>query len=458
MEARSYFLPGIEPTEFADREFGPGEDRVTLRCPIVTRGLLTNVAGRITQARDAYLSSRPSSQIIAAIDSAVQRWLDPSYPLRQEAEALMPVVTGYSTQMVRRGLPELLAPFRREGLTALLEAELGDPQLLDDGRAQGSRLTTCILAGNIPVVAVGSIVHSLLLKSACLVKSSSGDPIFPVLFARSLAEADPELASALAVVWWQGGSEEVERAAFDVSGAVVVSGNDATIDSLKPLISPPARFVGYGHRISFAAIGREKLAQSTAKALAAKTAWDVGFFDQQGCVSPQAIYVEQRGKVAPSEFAEILAREMAQLEKRLPRGRLALEEASAIQQARAAWELRQAANDGLRLFRSDGSTAWTIVYEETPTLQPTCLNRTIRIVPIGDLSALPSAVAPMGRYLQTAGLAVSRKRLAPLASALASVGVSRVCPIGRMQYPPASWPHDGLPNLLNLVTWADDLG
>jgi hypothetical protein len=36
-----------------------------------------------------------------------------------------------------------------------------------------------------------------------------------------------------------------------------------------------------------------------------------------------------------------------------------------------------------------------------------------------------------------------------------SLGVSRFCPAGRMQYPPLTWHHEGRPVLADLVTWID---
>ena len=269
MEPRPYFLPGIEPSGFTDLEYGAGPDRVTLRTPLVTQSLLASAIDRITRARDQYLATLPIAHIVAAIDGAIERWMDPYYPLRQAAEEWLPAVTGYSRPMIREGLSHLLKPFRREGLLALLKAELGDPALLDNAEtgaraagATGPRLTTHILAGNIPAVAVESLVHALLVKSASLAKAASGDPLFPALFAQSLAEVDPDLAASLAVVWWKGGQEELERQALAASDAAIAYGGDSTIESIRHLAPPGIRLVTYGHRMSFAAIGREELARS----------------------------------------------------------------------------------------------------------------------------------------------------------------------------------------------------
>ena len=454
LAVQPYFLPGIAPQEYASAEYGTGRERVELRLPVATPSLLSAVALVITQARDTYLATLPVSRIVDVIDGAITRWLDPAYPLRQVAEELLPAITGYSRPMLRRGLPDLLRPFRRRGLLALLKGELGQSRKVK-ARAIGPRLTTHILAGNIPAVPVESLVHALLVKSASLVKTASGDPLFPALFAQSLAEVDPRLAASIAVLWWKGGQGGLERRAVDASDAVIAYGGDAAIESIRTLLPSHARFIAYGHRVSFAAIGRESLSQAALHRLAARAAWDVSFFDQQGCVAPHAIYVERGGEVSPLEFAQALAWEMERLERRLPRGRLMAAEAAAIQQARGAWELRQATGQPVALFQSPGSTSWTVAYEEDVGFQPSCLNRVVRVLPVDDLLQLPAILEPGRPFLQTVGLAVSKDRLAGLAANLARVGVSRVCPIGRMQHPPARWRHDGRPNLLDLLRWVE---
>ncbi len=460
MEVQPYALPGVKVEEFVDLEYGPSEERAILRLPVVTPAVLAAATESVTQARDGYLATIPVSQIVEVIAIAVERWQDPGYHLRVVVHELLPAITGYSTQMLQEGLPELLKPFGKDGLLALLESELRDPERLDSaagghrpGKLSGPRLVTHVLAGNIPAVAAESIVRALLVKSASLVKMASGDPLFPALFAQSLAEVDSKLGESIAVVWWKGGEQDLEKTAFSASDVVIAYGGDSSIQSIREAVPNGVRLIAYGHRISFGAIGREALRRSGLAALAARAAWDVGFFDQQGCVAPHAFYVERDGQATPAEFAEALAREMQRLEEKLPRGRLSAAEASSIQQSRATWELRQAAGDGVHLLlQSHASTAWTVVCEDTVPFQATGLNRVIRVVPIDDLSTLPSAVEGMRRFLQTAGLAVSRKRLGPLSRALAEVGVTRVCPIGRMQHPPAAWPHDGRPNLVDLLT------
>ncbi len=218
-------------------------------------------------------------------------------------------------------------------------------------------------------------------------------------------------------------------------------------------VPPGVRFVGHGHRLSLAVIGRETLAYDSVESLAERLAYDVSLFDQQGCVSPHVVYVERGGTIAPQEFAESLAQAMAAFERDMPRGRLSVEETLAIQQARTEAELRELREEPVRLFASPGRTAWTVIYEDDPAFVPSCLNRVVRVKPLLDLGELPNLLRPVSRHLQTVGAALSRERRDRLADALAPLGVCRVCPIGEMPHPPLHWHHDGGFNLLPLLKW-----
>ena len=55
--------------------------------------------------------------------------------------------------------------------------------------------------------------------------------------------------------------------------------------------------------------------------------------------------------------------------------------------------------------------------------------------------------------VSTAGLGADGRRASELALELARWGVTRVCPLGRMQRPPLTWRHDGRPALGDLLAW-----
>jgi acyl-CoA reductase LuxC len=68
--------------------------------------------------------------------------------------------------------------------------------------------------------------------------------------------------------------------------------------------------------------------------------------------------------------------------------------------------------------------------------------------------ALQNADSVRGK-VSTVGLAAPEEKAQDLATHLARWGVTRVCPLGRMQNPPLTWRHDGRPALGDLLTWTD---
>lgn len=443
-------LPGSIPSETLAS--GPP----AIETPRLTAAALRAAVEGARQAAATHLRRRTVDELLAVVDRVVVNWLQPTYPARQQAEQALPAVTGFSAQVVRRGLPLLLEPLRGAAIRSLLDMELGDHRVLDGWqgarRAAGPGLIAHVLAGNIPGLAAAPMLLSLALKSAVLIKPAAGDLVFPALLARSIADVDPAVAQCVVVAYWRGGTQEMEAAAFAQAGRVVASGSDAAIAALSA--SVPARLIGHGHKISFAAIGRERLdGPDAARALARRLAYDVSLWDQYGCVSPQVCYIEDGGAVAPLAFAEHLAAALSSAATELPPRQLGLEDRARILRFRQEAEWRAHAAHLPGLLASPGSTDWSISVEEGADLVPTCLNRCLRLKIVPDLMALPAALAAHRRHLECAGVAVDAAREAPLSERLAQCGVHRICSIGAMQRPTLAWRQSGRPRVADWVEW-----
>ncbi|MBI3302799.1 MAG: hypothetical protein HYZ72_12105 [Deltaproteobacteria bacterium] len=425
--------------------------------PDLSPAELRGVIDQLLTARERHLVHRSVPSLLASLDRTVQLWLDPSSSERREAEAALPTETGLSPEMVHHTLPLIFQEYRAECLEALLRDELGDPQVLDafvpiqDGRrkAYGPTLITQILAGNLPGAGLDGVIFALLVKSATLVKASSSALLLPTLFARSLARIDPDLGACLAVVTWRGGNTALEEVAFARAEVVVASGADESLAAIRSRVH--GKFIGYGHKVSFSVISREVL--SDAEDLAGRAAYDVVLFDQQGCLSPQLVYVEEGGAVTPQGFAALLAQALERWRNILPRGQVTPEESAAIRRVRDEVEWRALAGKPLALYTSTAGTAWSVIYDGAPVFVPSPLHRTVRVKPLTSLAQLDSLLAPWRPYLEAAGLAVAPARLTEAADLLGRAGVSRICPLGTMQTPPLGWRHGGRPRIAALVRW-----
>jgi len=296
---------------------------------------------------------------------------------------------------------------------------------------------------------VSALIRSLLLKGPTLLKPGRGDVVLPVLFARALREVDAGLADALAVIYWPGGEATLEDAALARADVVTAYGADDTVDALRRRTPVTARFVGYHHRVSVGVVGREAVSGERLEATAVDVAEAVAMFDRRGCVSPQLVFVEG----AADAFAPALAAALDRVERRWPSGALEPPEAAALQQVRGTAELIAASGEGIVLH--GGAAPWTVLVEPPGRPFRSCAGRTVSLRAIGDLGDLAGELKPLGRHLQTVGIAGLGGRAQEIARMLGDLGASRVVPFRAVPFPPPWWHHDGRGPLLELVRWVD---
>ena len=411
----------------------------------------------------ARLADVPVRDLVACVGRVADRFLDSSDPIRHRAIDLLVPTAGLSKEMASEILTGMARDWTAERLTELLRRELQDPGVLDgfcrldEGRsvrAKGPLLTFHVGAGTVPGVSVTSMIRALLVKSAVLLKPGLGDVVLPVLFAEALAEEAPELSDAMAVTYWPGGSSPLEGLALQRAEAVVAYGGNEAIRSLRVRTPVTARFIAYHHRVSVGLVGREALTAERAPHVAQMAARAVSMFDQRGCVSAHAIYVEEGGAVDPGEWAALLASAMADLEAELPGGELTAADASAVHQMRGSAELREASGKGVRVFRADESF-WTVILEDEMGFTRSCLNRVVSLFPAPDLGAVVDSLGELRSYLQTVAIEGAEDRLPMLAEALCRAGATRVTTFEKAPWPPPWWHHDGDSVFAGLIRWID---
>lgn len=418
--------------------------------------------------RRQFLLERNTDAIVGTLAALAEDWLDPGNPFRQLALARGPAQLGFSTETLAAGLDAYFRRLTAAELRALLRQDLGHEQRLDRlvppageacpdraAIAHGPELLVQVTAGRLPNATLTGIVLGLLVRSAQFIKCASGTSLIPRLFAHSLREIEPKLSSCLEIAEWKGGHHELESALFAEADCVRAMGNDDTIDSLRRHVPGQARFLGYGHRVSFGYVTREALTAGNLTRLTDACAADVAAWDQLGCLSPHVIYVETGSRQSPLKFAETLAAALANRERLEPRGGLSVADAAHIASRRGFYEVRAANSNDTALWSSPGSTAWTVVYENEPRFQLSCLNRFVYVKAIADVEQALAGVDAVRGKVSTVGVAAAGLRQQELAHRFARWGITRVCPLGEMQQPPLTWRHDGRPELGELVTWTD---
>jgi hypothetical protein len=456
------YLPGLRDEDVAWQElaFGAGEQGVVVRVPVLTPEQLRALARRVKDASARHLKTLPVSRIVEILDAAIARLLDAADPVRREAEALLPAITGYDAEMVRLGLAGFLQTFRAPQLHRFVAEDFANPKVLDEFqpalkggavRAYGPDLLVHSWAGNVPALPLWSLACGLLVKAGSMGKLPSAEPVFASLFARLLAEIHPPLADCLAIVWWRGGDAQSAGAVFGEADTVLAYGGNDAIAQVRAQVPITTRFLGYGHKLGFGLVGKAALDTQRAPATARLAAHDIVRYEQQGCYSPHQFYVERGGKVSPREFAQYLSAELANLQQRFPRRALALEEAAALAGWRQSAELQSLSREGCELV-GDAQAAWCVAYSEhAAAFAPTAGGRSIQVSAVDALDEVVPLVAPHARFLQTAGIASEPAELYRLAEALGRAGVTRICALGAMTSPEAGWHHDGRFNLADLV-------
>lgn len=450
MNLPNYFLADLPP------EAMPSPKLVAEACHTLKRN------------RARFLAARSTSDIVALLAGVANRWLDAKYPLRKLALETGPQVLGVSRETLARGLDVFFRQVSTANLNALLVQELGHAERLDApvvsnfspqtprlAMVVGPEFLVHIAAGNIPCPALMSLILGFLTRSAQFMKCASGTSLLPRLFAHSLHEADAKLASCLEIAEWRGGNVALEEVLFTETDCVTATGSDKALASIRSRMPMKARLVGYGHRVSFGFVAAGALARFDARELAARAADDVVAWDQLGCLSPHVIYVEESAGLGADQFAEMLADELVQRERTQPRGEVSTGIAATISSRRAIYAVRAAHSADTRVWQSPDSTAWTVVYEADARFQASCGHRWVYVKPVKDLAGLLVAADAVQGQVSTVGLAGSEERAERIVAELARWGVTRVCPLGKMQDPPLTWRHDGRPALGDSVTWCD---
>ncbi len=347
--------------------------------------------------------------------------------------------------LIPRAAPALLP---RAALIRLLRQELGQVDALDrwiirDGvsiRARAPRLIYHVCAGNLAVSAITSLVHGLLLGSENVIKLPG---------ARNDSTARREILAFIArqpapLRRLVKTESTLDPAAFSRADVIIAFGSDATMETLRARTHARQRFIAHGHALSLLWI--ENPAALTPRQARA-CAIDVLTYDQLGCLSPQVIYAPAGTdiKVLGQKLATALETEWRRI---APKPKRPLAVAARITEARdVAFGL------GYRIWLPPGRhLGWTLIHDPEPAFRPSPLHGVIYLK-TGSEAQLRRSLATVAGRLSTIGCA--GKTSSRWEKLFLSLGASRFCPAGRMQFPPLTWHHDGRPPLAGLVTWID---
>jgi hypothetical protein len=417
----AFLPPAVEPTGRSLRRRHGCEWRAAAWSPESLGFLMAALANAGTPELDA-------GELASAWTAAVAELRDPESKVRRALDPPLARLTRLSPAGVAAGLEAVLGGVSGAPATAVFEAAAGMPR--------GGGPVVVFLASNLPALAVQPLLPAVALGRPVLLKSPSAEPLFAPAFLAVLCRREPRLRRSLAAVTWPGGDRELEAPVLEGASAVIAYGGGETMRDLESRAG--GKLVAYGPKISVAAVGAGADLESVASGLAT----DVALFDQRGCLSVQAVYMEG-GEKRAADLADRLASALDRRAREWPLGEVDPGDVAAVRQLQTEAVMRGLYQPELELRRG------TVVVEPRTELRPSPGVRTVRVHPLPALDRLPEILAPWRGRLQ--GAALAGESAWSLAPALAELGVSRCAHPGELQSPDASWHNGGVSPLEALV-------
>jgi hypothetical protein len=441
--------------EFTYEDIG---NNIELKKPVFTIVSLNKIIENLKQKRQEYLLKIDIPTILNVIEKVTNMWMDPDYKGRIIARDVLPTVTGFSLEMIESwGFDHFMSILRKDNLPLFGKlkpeeykefSELGDGLVKAYGEINISHsnydpaVIGHICAGNILGIAAFEMIIDKLIDAASWIKVPSEEPVFGALYAKSIEEVDPELAYSIAILPFEGGNKDVKEFLFSKSDIVRATGGEQARISLTELAGRHnIPIAGHWHKFSFITIAREYMDEERASQIAELVSLDVTAWDQQGCFSPQEIFVESGGEVDQLKFAELLADEMETTSIALPKG--VNSGKMQVLDGYHQYLKKEMMGDPVKIFHS-ATHQWLVISDgTTENIEPSPLFRVIRVKPIEDIMKIPTLVKPIGQFLQTVGVAIPNKRLLPFADAISEVGATNIRTISSMTLQKPWEPWDG---------------
>jgi hypothetical protein len=237
--------------------------------------------------------------------------------------------------------------------------------------------------------------------------------------------------------------------AFLSADCIVATGSDATIAAIAERVGPRQVLLRHGHRFSLALLGPAACDGAALEEAARGLALDTALWDQQGCLSPIAVYVTSDAS-ACQRVGSALARALEKVGRELPRGEIDARAAALFAHECAGAQLRAAAGNQVAVHAAPDAS-WAVVCEPDSATRPAPLHRFLRVHRLSAPDQLDKALGPLAGNLAGVALAGFGAAGVEVSKQVRILGASRVCAPGALQSPPLDWPRDGLPALASLA-------
>jgi hypothetical protein len=360
--------------------------------------------------------------------------------------------------VTEEGVFYLATWLRISNLNHYLAINLGDKTCLDTFvpeknhlylRAQPRGVVCHWVAGNVPTLAVFSLVQSILGKNSNIIRVPR-EPLPGVLnILKTLGRVEAEhegqvlrgadVLKSLSVVYFPGENLELNQKFSLAADCKVIWGGK---ESVRAILALPQRehceSIVFGPKYSFAVVDEE----SVTPALCRRLAIDIITFEQDACSSPHVVFCESKREDCWSTAREV-ANKLAEAFRRIsPRYAKARGGYAHILNARGLYLL-----DPEKEIVCSEELDWTILINDDLQLEEPVGSRTIYIKVIESLN---DVIPLITNKIQTVGVALQdRQKRFDFCEKATRKGVARCVDIGTMNNYETPW--DGILFINRLV-------
>lgn len=363
-------------------------------------------------------------------------------------------------------LPQFLS---KAHIKDMLEHRIGIPYLDEwvptrmlDGRtvsirAFGAR-TVHVIAGNVPLVAAGTLARSCATRCDTVIKTPSNDPITASALALTMIEMEPNhpITKHVSTAYWKGGDVEFEEQFYTPQYVekIIAWGGFPSIKHITRYLQPGIDLITLDPKLSTSIIGREAFSnEDTIYSAASLAARDVGVFNQEACVCARVIYVESgtdpEGIEKANRFGQYLYSALINLPPEFSTSPKTFDA-----ELKNEIDAIRLTDDFYQVYGGQDNEGAVIVsqWDEPVDFSAQLCSRVANIVPIDSIE---TAIQSTNAYTQTAGIYPERLKQ-DIRDDLIMHGVQRIVSLGNAGNGSFATPQDAIEPLRRMVKWVMD--
>lgn len=414
--------------------------------------------------RKAEIAQVPVAYILDILDRTGSQLSTPGTALYEDVVEQMHARLGWSREMVMEGLATIGDILTYDHLEARMLADLGEIEYVDQFtynpafkgmvKAVPHGVVSHVSAGNVFVGAVDTLVQGMITKNVNILKMSSADPIFPVLFAKVLQEVDYKgiLARSFALVPFKGGDKEVESVVKQESDVLVVYGGKETVEAYREGTGFHTKIIEYGPKYSLSIMSAQLLEEGDMEGVAMEMARDFTMWEQSACSSPHAVFIDSESTAR--RFVVALKKGLEHYAKVIPHSSIPLNEAVEILRTRECARVDQAYGEAELIIPAVDNQDWTLIFQKTCQFKVSPHHRTAYVIVSPDHKrATLDALRDYGQFIQSVSLLLPTADKLYLSNELTAMGADRITEIGWLTRRKHGTPHDGTRGTSELLRW-----